>query len=461
MNRKEFLKKIILSLPAAAALQIPFSSCREDTVNFESDSTIPRLNGVVLIIGGGISGIAAAKSLKTVGLEPVILEAGYKLGGRIKTEVRNGMVMEYGASTIYGGRTNPIAQIARDAGADLLNINSEVFYGYDEKGIPIPDERMNEYNTNYNTLLQQIKLNADQNKNVTDVINGIEPGYLNDYLMRLLLTKQLELKTGASIDKLSSLNCNDEEKFSGQDLMVINGFDKIVNYLATGLTVLTNHIVNRIDYKDSKINVSTNRGEFIAQHVLITVPLGVLQNQLIAFDPLLPERKTEAIRRLKMSSNEKLSLKFNSSVYVHPGYSFGVASDQFGKFNYFLNMHKYASNNAFTSFLLGNYGETLGRYDPYSYSNWALENLWKVFPPHKYGTSYYYGSQWNRDPFFCGAFSYIPVGANASDYDIIAEDIDKKLFFAGEHTSRQFRGTVHGAYLSGLRAAEKIVASFA
>ena len=460
MNRKEFLKKLILSLPAAAALQTSFSSCREDAIITEPNYSTPSYKGVVLIIGAGISGITAARSLKKAGLEPVILEAAYKIGGRIKTERKNGMVIEYGASTIYGSSTNPITQIARDAGANLLNINTDGSYIYDENGKRIPNEKVNEYKTNYNNLLQQIKSNAAQNKSVTDVLNGIDPRYLNDLLMRFLFTTQLETNAGASIDKLSSLFFDDNEKFSGEDLVVINGFDNVVNYLASGLNILTNYEVKGINYWDSKIIVTTQRGEFSAEHALVTVPLGVLQSQKINFDPLLPTTKVEAIMRLKMSANEKLTMKYNSLVYEHPGYAFGITSAQFGKFNYFLNMNKYSTNNAFTSYLLGNYGESLGAYDAYQQSYWASENIWNIFNTAKYGASYCYGSRWKRDPYFYGAFSYVPVGAHASDYDIIAEDVDKKLFFAGEHTNRQYRGTVHGAYLSGIRAAEKIIASF-
>lgn len=458
MNRKEFLKKIILSLPAAAALQTQFSSCREDANLMESYYSTQSYKGVVLIIGAGISGIAAAKSLKKVGLEPVILEANYKIGGRIKTEERDGMVIEYGASFIHGSATNPITQIARDAGAILLQMDSNGLDVYDDKGVLLPQEKMNEYYNNYETLIQQIKGNASANKSFTEVMNEIKPSYMNDLIMRFLISIKIELNTGASIDKLSSLYFDDDTKYTGSDLLVINGFDKVIKYLASDLTVLTNHIVKKINYKESKIYVETPRGEFIADRVLVTVPLGVLQNQKIIFDPLLPLQKTEALMRLKMSRNEKLAMKFGPSIYEHPGYSFGITSAQFGKFNYFLNMNKYASNNAFTTYLLGNYND-IGLTDAYQFSIWACENIWKIFPGTKYGASKYYSSQWKNDSSFYGAFSYVPVGAYSSDYDIIAEDVDKKLFFAGEHTNRQYRGTVHGAYLSGIRAAEKIIAS--
>jgi monoamine oxidase len=39
----------------------------------------------------------------------------------------------------------------------------------------------------------------------------------------------------------------------------------------------------------------------------------------------------------------------------------------------------------------------------------------------------------------------------------LSNAVNNKLFFAGEHTEREYRGTVHGAYLSGIREADKII----
>ncbi|MBV6394422.1 MAG: hypothetical protein KPEEDBHJ_03677 [Anaerolineales bacterium] len=62
-------------------------------------------------------------------------------------------------------------------------------------------------------------------------------------------------------------------------------------------------------------------------------------------------------------------------------------------------------------------------------------------------------TRWGKDPFSFGAYSHIPPFASGDDYDALAESVDDVLFFAGEATSREYPGTVHGAYLSGIRAA--------
>jgi monoamine oxidase len=62
---------------------------------------------------------------------------------------------------------------------------------------------------------------------------------------------------------------------------------------------------------------------------------------------------------------------------------------------------------------------------------------------------------WQRDPFALGAYTYLKVNATNAPGKL-AEPIDDTLFFAGEATSSDFNGTVHGAIDSGLRAAREI-----
>ena len=72
----------------------------------------------------------------------------------------------------------------------------------------------------------------------------------------------------------------------------------------------------------------------------------------------------------------------------------------------------------------------------------------------------YIVSRWHRDPFACGSYSFVGPDATGKDYDILGESVDQKLFFAGEATCRTHPATVHGAYMSGLRAATEVLESF-
>ena len=67
-------------------------------------------------------------------------------------------------------------------------------------------------------------------------------------------------------------------------------------------------------------------------------------------------------------------------------------------------------------------------------------------------------SRWGKDRFAKGSYSYVGSQARADDYDIMAKRIGN-LHFAGEATCGTHPATVHGAYLSGLRAASEVVES--
>jgi monoamine oxidase len=69
-------------------------------------------------------------------------------------------------------------------------------------------------------------------------------------------------------------------------------------------------------------------------------------------------------------------------------------------------------------------------------------------------------TRWGSDPYSYGSYSYISVGAKTEYYDTLARPIDNRVFFAGEATHRSYPGTVHGAYLSGIREANRVVKSF-
>lgn len=65
-------------------------------------------------------------------------------------------------------------------------------------------------------------------------------------------------------------------------------------------------------------------------------------------------------------------------------------------------------------------------------------------------------TRWRSDPYARGTYSYIAPEATGEDYNLMAAPVDNKLFFAGEASCQTHPATVHGAYISGLRAASEV-----
>lgn len=70
----------------------------------------------------------------------------------------------------------------------------------------------------------------------------------------------------------------------------------------------------------------------------------------------------------------------------------------------------------------------------------------------------FFVTRWSSDPWIQMAYSFVKTGGSGEAYDIIAEEIQGMVYFAGEATNRHFPQTVTGAYLSGVREASKIAA---
>ncbi|MEO1748071.1 MAG: FAD-dependent oxidoreductase [Pseudomonadota bacterium] len=69
----------------------------------------------------------------------------------------------------------------------------------------------------------------------------------------------------------------------------------------------------------------------------------------------------------------------------------------------------------------------------------------------------YIRTNWSRDPYAYGSYSFIAKHAKKRQTRDLAEPINNRIFFAGEATHPDYNSTVHAAYESGLMAAEAIL----
>ena len=72
--------------------------------------------------------------------------------------------------------------------------------------------------------------------------------------------------------------------------------------------------VTAINYEGDKVTVTTKDGTtYEADKVLVTVPIAILQNDVITFTPPMPAEKATALKKVKTLPGCKSKLLTNSS----------------------------------------------------------------------------------------------------------------------------------------------------
>lgn len=448
MNRRKFIKDSVTGLPLLAIMPTLLASACEKNGTSNGKS--------VIVIGAGISGLAAAKKLKETGFAVTVLESQDRVGGRLRSNRSLGVAFDEGASWIHGVNGNPITNLANEAGMTLFETEDEDRKSYDFGGILRSSQVYDDAEDELQTIINQLKNSGSAGRSFQDVFAQLHPTKVNDRLWKFLLSTYMTFDTG-DLDNLSSTLYDEGENFGGAEKISTNGYDSIPNFLATGLNILLNQRVSSIDYSGEKVRVGHNSTTSEADFVLVTVPLGVLKTNSITFTPSLPATKTTAIQGLGMNCVNKFLLSWNTAFWDDVQY-ISYTPEIRDKFNYFVNVKKFHPDvNALMTFAYAAYGRQTESMTDAEVTDEIMTHLRDV-----YGNSTPYPTnmlrtRWDSNPNSFGAYSYTSINTEMRYFDDLAEEINDKLFFAGEHTHADYFSTVHGAYLSGIREADKII----
>ena len=450
MQRRQFIKDTLTGLPI---LLMPpallASSCGKDSIDPKSKT--------VIIIGAGISGLAAAKKLKEKGFDITVLEAQDKVGGRLRTNRSLGIAFDEGGSWIHGITGNPITTLAQQAGMTTFETVDESRKSYDIGGVLRSATTYNNGETELDTILNTMMKSGNANQSFETVFNALYPAKTNDRLWHFLLSTYVTFDTG-DLNKLSSLLYHEGEEYGGVEKIATNGYDTIPNYLANGLNIQLNQRVSKIDYSNAKIKITHNGTSSEADYVIVSVPLGVLKANTIQFVPTLPATKQTAVQKLGMNCVNKFLLTWNTAFWDDVQY-ISYTPEIRDKFNYFVNVKKYNPMvNALMTFAYADYARQTETMTDAQIINEIMSHLKDVYGNSIPNPTNMLRTKWQTNENAFGSYSYTAVGTEMRHFDDLAEEINDKVFFGGEHTNVDYFSTAHGAYLSGIREADKIIA---
>ncbi len=417
----------------------------------------------VIVVGAGVSGLITAKNLQAAGYEVVVLEARNRIGGRVWTDRSTGSPLDLGASWIHGTNGNPIKTIADEINTPLTAVTDyDSTSSFDADGVedPVSDALIDGFQSIYNKFAK-IHLNLGEDVSVQSVIDeAVKAGDyagLNTRILDSIVNTTFEHEhTGAASD-LSIAGVVEGEDITGGDVLFTEGYDKITDYLATGLDIRLQTVVSAVTYGNAGVTVKTATETFTGDRVVMTVPLGVLKAGDITFDPALPADKLSAISRLGFGVLNKVWLEFPSVFWDNTDIH-NYFSDSKGHFNEWVNWHKGSGKKYLLGFNAAAYGvEIEGKTDEeiVAEAMSILRLMWGNSIPDPVSQVI---TRWNSDPYAKGSYSYIKVGSSVADRTTLANAVADRLYFAGEATDKDHAATVNGAYDSGVREAAKIVA---
>jgi len=299
---------------------------------------------MALVVGAGMAGIAAARGLKAGGFDVVVLEARKRIGGRIWTDRSVGRAVDLGAAWLEVASTNPVVALARQWKLATRPTDHESWALYDPDGTRWRQRDVETLLGDRDDLLIHAQEHADMLPSGSTLVDGIRRELeskstsaeeLREYDWALA-TQVCEY--GADLDQLSLRHFDEHLAAPWDDLLVVDGYDRLVERLAEGLDIRLGQEVTRIDYDARGVRASTASEKFSADFGVVTLPLGVLKSGRVRFTPDLPDEKRAAIDRLGMGLVNKIVLRYPSRFWPPEVDFLGSVSDGCMEFPQFVNL---------------------------------------------------------------------------------------------------------------------------
>lgn len=460
MERRQAIKGIASSVGVALSSSSLIGSPFVNTAFAASPSKQGRS---VIVIGAGMAGLAAARKLTAAGIAVTVLEARDRIGGRIWTDVYDGVPMDMGAGWIHGpDGGNPVSKLAKEVGAKTYTTDDDSIIVFGSNGKDVTEQQFGIGEARVKKVLRSIAKRMDEDENtdfsLAKAIAMIDPGALGDPFVNYELTSNIEFESGGWLESLSAKNYRSDEKYPGKDVILPGGYSVIPRLLATGLDIRLRQAVTHVDHTKAQVTVKAGTSTFSADFALVTLPLGVLTTKSVQIDPSLSNAKNLAMSRLGIGQINKVFLFFDEAFWPTETQYFGFHSPIRGKFANYMNYRTFSPFNCLVTFGFGLQGGIVEQMTEAQIIAEITPHLKTMFGPRAKVPKRAIVTRWNGDPFARGAYSFAGVGSTEKDHEAMAQPEGQRLFFAGEHTHEKYRATVHGAYLSGIREADRILA---
>jgi monoamine oxidase len=398
----------------------------------------------VAIIGAGAAGIAAARRLHDRGRRVLLIEAMARAGGRAHTVNVEGMALDLGCGWLHSAERNPLARLAEAQGAVVDR--SEAAWGRQLRNLGFSTREQHDAWTAYEALEQTLHDDPPASDRAGDAIPRDHPSrpYL-DMVSGAL--NGVELNLVSARDLLAY-----DDHASEANWRLPAGMGTLVAGAASALPLSLSTRVTAIDHCGRQVTITTDRGAIQAEAAIVAVPTDILARGDIAFTPALDDH-LHAAACLPLGRVDKLFLMMADPETVPPESHLVGDPHNSRTGSYYLRPFGRPVIECFFGGIAARAMEEAG---DEGRAVFAIEELGKLLgSDFARGLRPIIGSWWHRQPTIGGAYSHALPG-HADQRAVLARAAGERLLFAGEACSPYDFSTAHGAWATGIAAAEQI-----
>ncbi|MBF7686813.1 flavin monoamine oxidase family protein [Acinetobacter rathckeae] len=423
----------------------------------------------ILVIGAGIAGLSCAKTLQEAGKTVIVLEAQSRLGGRIFSKyINKDDCFDLGASWIHGIHHNPIWEIVEKHSINTHVLNYDLSNYIHDNRRPFSDIEQKEF-LYYVQKVQNCITQMPQGSALDAVQTCLakldyKGNLFTQSKLKALLLSLFEYTANdpfaTELESLASNYSSHEGYFEGDEVIFPEGYHQIIDILSQSLNIKTACHIKKITLNTDCVEVTdTQNITYTGSQVIVTVPLGVLKKRPYLFQPPLPKSYLNAITQIGFGSFNKVFFELE---YPLPFLSHS-STKSISTFYWFekklfniLDLSSVYNKPIYLMLFGGKCAEFIDNAtddDVWTFISKSLPHGEDLQPHKKLIT------RWGIDPFSYGSFSFPTFNHKAKYIKILNTPIQDRLFFAGEHCSMNYAGTVHGSYLSGKKTAQNVLQS--
>lgn len=440
-----------------------------------------------IIIGGGFSGIAAARILHKKNKSFIVLEARERLGGRVCTKrFENEQYLDFGGQWI-GPTQDRMYALCKEYGVDYYETYNEGYniLDFDQKvkkyrglipkidiisllnldwllrkmermakGIPASKPWSHPKSEAFDKILLSdfIKNNSFTKASHKVITYGLETVFACELNTISLLHVLFYIKSGHNLNSLISI------KDGAQQHRIVGGMQTLVDKIAAEFLpkIRYNHPVRSIKQDQNSVMVAGDGFEFEAKNVIIAIPPPLAAE--IKFSPELGSQKSQIINRISMGKVGKCFMVYDKPFWRDKNFSGQALADEHSPFQTFFDSSpKNGEYGVILGFTIADRAENFFKKSLEQRKQTMLKKLVDYFGDEAKNPTAYQDFTMTDETWSRGCYAGLyPVGGWTEFQDAYSKP-EGRLFWAGTEASDVWFGYIEGAVRAGEKAAHMTI----